>query len=490
MSFAHPDLQAIARIAMARYGFRSQFPSDVLEQVSAIKPELILKSRENEVKDLRELLWSSVDNIDSGDLDQLEYCQAVQNQEILVKVAIADVDFWVARKSKIDEHAAVNGTTVYAGIETFPMLPERLSEGITSLLPAQDRLAVVIEFVIKASGQIVPGDIYRALVCNKAKLVYEEIGSWLEGYNSIPEMVRGIPGLEAQLRLQDKAAQQVRKFRREEGALEFETSEAKLRIEQGVLREVAVLRDNPARQLIENFMIAANTTMAQFLEESGVPMIQRVVRVPKNWAGIVETARDYSETLPSQPDSKALSKFLLRRKEEDPEHFPDLSLTIIKLLGPGEYMMLEPGKALVGHFGLAVGEYTHATAPNRRYVDVIIQRLLKSVLEGEPCPYTPEELSEFSLRCTDRDKAAKKVERFMQKAAAASLLASRIGEVFAGIVTGASAKGNYVRIADPRVEGRVIRAGEGMRVGEKVSVRLISLDPYNGYIDFELAGNH
>ncbi len=488
-NYRNIDLHAIARLAMSRYGFQPQFPGLVVQEAQALNQELLLKGQQKEVEDLRPLLWSSIDNADSLDLDQLEYCQIGRNQDIRVKVAIADVDLFVPRASQIDTHAAINGTSVYTGIETFSMLPERLSTDLTSLLEAQERMAVIIEFVVLVDGKIFPGNIYRAMVCNKAKLVYEEIGDWLDGKADIPQAVREIPGLEAQLRLQDEAAQRLRKFRMEQGALELETIEAKPVIHEGIVKELVILRENRARYLIENFMIAANETMVNFLEKSGVPVIQRVVRTPKNWAGIMDAASACAEILPSEPDSKALSKFLMRRKEADPEHFPDLSLTIVKLLGPGEYMSLEPGKSSSGHFGLAIMDYTHATAPNRRYVDVIIQRLLKAVLARKACPYTLKELSELSAQCTDRDQAAKKVERFMHKAVAAILLADRIGEFFEAIVIGASEKGNYVRIISPPVEGRVIRGEEGMAVGQKVRVRLVSMDPYKGYIDFERVSN-
>jgi VacB/RNase II family 3'-5' exoribonuclease len=484
-NYRHIDLHAIARIAMERYGFQYQFPGPVLEELKVLDEGPLLKGSKGTVRDLRALLWSSIDNADSRDLDQLEYCELGQEQEIKVKVAIADVDLFVARNSRIDEHAAVNATSVYTGIENFPMLPERLSTGLTSLLPAQDRMAAIIEYAVMPDGKIIPGDIYQAEVTNKAKLVYEEIGGWLERKTAVPQIVREIPGLEAQLLLQDQAAERLRKFRMEQGALELETIEARPVIQEGIVKELVIQEENRARQIIENLMIAANETMVNFLGKAEVPMIQRVVRSPKNWPGIVEVARTFSEELPAEPDSKALAKFLLLRKNADPERFPDLSLTIIKLLGPGEYVSLEPGSSSAGHFGLAIMDYTHSTAPNRRYVDIVIQRLLKSVLSRKPCPYSLKELSGLAARCTDRDQAAKKVERFMRKAAAVVLLADRIGEVFDAIVTGASEKGVYVRIISPPAEGRVVRGDEGLSVGQKLRVKLTSMDPYQGYIDFE-----
>ncbi len=485
-NYPNINLHAIAREAMKKYGFQSQFPEPVIQEVTAINEELLLKGQQAGIKDLRALLWSSIDNVDSLDLDQLEYCEHGQNQELLVKVAIADVDLFVPKKSQADGYASANGTSIYTGIEIFPMLPQRLSTDLSSLRVGHDRLAIIVEFAVLADGGIHKGSVYRAFVRNKAQLVYEEIGAWLEKKDTLPFALREISGLEEQLRLQDEAAQRLRKFRVEQGTLEFDTIEAKPILQEGIVLGLIVPRKNRARYLIENFMIAVNETMVGFLDKAGFPMIQRVVRTPQNWIGIADVAGALGESLPPEPDSKALSQFLLRRKDADPEHFPDLSLTIVKLLGAGEYIYLEHGKANYGHFGLAVMDYTHATAPNRRYVDVIIQRLVKTALAvKQPVPYTQNELIEYASRCTDRDKAAKKVERFMRKVAAAVLLAKRIGESFTAIVTGASEKGTYARLITPPAEGRVIRGEKGMIVGQKVSVRLIGMNPYQGYIDFE-----
>jgi len=484
-SFEKVDLHAIARDAMVRYGFLPQFPQRVIEEVSAFNEEEILTHRRKEAKDLRLLLWSSIDNSDSLDLDQIEYCERGFNQEILVKVAIADVDLFVAKNSQADGYASHNGASVYTGIETFPMLPNKLSHGFTSLRPGSDHLAVVVEFAVLKDGNVRRGDVYRAIVANKAQLVYEEIGDWLEGKAALPETASQVPGLEAQLRLQHAAAERLKDFRMARGALELESIEVKPIIQEETVTGLFVPRENPARYIIENFMIAANGTVMEFLGKAGFPIIQRIVRIPKNWEGIREVALELGENLPFHPDSKPLSKFLLKRKAVDPVHFPDLSLTVIKLLGPGEYTMLEPGKPPIGHFGLAVMDYTHSTAPNRRFVDVIIQRLVKAVLDKSLVPYSRKELIEHAAWCTDRDKAAKKVERFMQKVAAAILLDGRIGEVFEAIVTGASEKGTYVRLMDPPVEGRVVRGFERMCVGDTVRVRLSDLDPYLGHIDFE-----
>ena len=424
------------------------------------------------------------------DLDQLEYCERGADGEIQVMVAVADVDIYVPKQSQADRHAAHNGTSIYTGIVTFPMLPDQLSKNISSLLPDRDRLAVVVRYTILLDGSIRPGEVFRALVRNKAKLVYEDLGEWLDGTGPIPVLVRDIPGLKDQILLQADGARSLRKKRMEQGALDLETIEPQPVVDGDKVRDLVVLKPNMARKVIEEFMVAANRTMVAYLGKAGVPMIQRVVRVPKYWDEIMLTAASYGDTLPPSPDVKALANFLKNRKEADPERFPDLSLTIIKLLGPGEYIPLEPGAPSTGHFSMAVTDYTHGTAPNRRYVDVINQRLLKSVLDSTqgPSPYTLDDLVDRALWLSDREKASKKVERFMRKAAAAVLLHDRIGDIFEALVTGASEKGTYVRLINPPAEGRVIRGEQGMRVGQKVNVRLLKTDPYNGFIDFERAG--
>jgi len=481
------DLKAIAMNAMRKYGFDPLFPNSVLQEVAAISVKTLSGNQEN-TKDLRMLLWSSIDNYDSMDLDQMEFVVRGQNGEIQVKVAIADVDTYVQKQSQTDQHAAHNGTSVYTGIETFPMLPEKLSKGITSLLPGRDHMAIVIEYTVLPDGDVRHGNIYRALVSNKAKLIYEEVGDWLDGFEDIPHSVREMPGLEEQVQLQSEAARNLKKYRMEKGALDLETIEANAVMEQGFVKDLVVQKKNMARSIIEEFMVAANGTMVDYLGKAGIPMIQRVVRTPKYWDEIVITAATYGETLPAEPDSKALSAFLNRQKEADPDSFPDLSLTIVKLIGPGEYMTLEPGEPPYGHFGLAVTDYTHGTAPNRRYVDLIIQRLIKSVLDKVQSPYTPEDLIDQSAWLTGREKGSKKVERFMRKAAAAGLLQDKIGKLFDAIVTGSSDKGTYVRLIKPPAEGRIMQGEHGLRVGQKVRVRLLKTDPYNGYIDFECMG--
>lgn len=481
------DLAAIAWHAMEKYGFLPGFPEAVKRDVGVL-PEGRFQDGDGAIRDLRNLLWSSIDNEDSMDLDQLEYCERQENGEIHVRIAVADVDLYVEKQSPVDRHAAHNGTSVYTGIVTFPLFPDRLSKGITSLLPRGDRMAVVIEYAVLPDGDFRPGEVYRALVNNKAKLVYEVIGDWFEGATPVPPSVREVAGLEAQLRLQLEASMLLKRYRMEQGALELDTLEPRAVLEDGVFRGLVVPRKNLAGHLIEDFMIAANGTMVARLERAAIPMIQRVVRVPKHWDGIVETAAMYHETLPSEPDAKALSEFLVRRKKADPDRFPDLSLTIVKLLGRGEYLALVPGQAPYGHFGLAVTHYTHSTAPNRRYVDLIIQRLVKSVLAGEPSPYSPEELAGLCTWLTGREHEANKVERFMRKASAAVLLSDRIGETFDGIVTGVIEHGTFVRLVDPPAEGKVVRRERGLKVGQMVRVRLLRTDPYSGFIDFERVG--
>ena len=481
------DLSAIAWHAMEKYGFEPGFPEPVAREVGALSG-MKFPDGQGEIPDLRGLLWSSIDNEDSMDLDQLEYCERGGNDEIQVRVAIADVDLYVKRQSPTDRHAARNGTSVYTGIVTFPLFPDRLSKGITSLLPGQDRMAVIIEYAVLPNGDFRPGNVYRALVHNKAKLVYEEIGDWFEGATPVPQVVSDVAGLEAQLRLQLEASLRLKRYRMEQGALELDTLEPRVVVEEGRVSRLVAPKKNPAGHLIEDFMIAANGTMVARLEKAGIPMVQRVVRVPKHWDGIVETAAMYHETLPPEPDAKALSEFLIRRKKADPTRFSDLSLTIVKLLGRGEYLTLEPGQAPYGHFGLAVTHYTHSTAPNRRFVDLIIQRLLKSVLSGEPSPYSSEDLTEISSWLTEREHEANKVERFMRKAGAAVLLRDHIGESFDAIVTGAGEHGTYVRLLTPPAEGKVVRGERGLRVGQMFRVRLLRADPYTAVIDFERVG--
>ncbi|WP_342771032.1 MULTISPECIES: RNB domain-containing ribonuclease [unclassified Methanoculleus] len=482
------DLEAIAWSAMEHYGFIPAFPPSVLREVNSLAADT-LPAISSDRRDLRSLLWSSIDNYDSRDLDQIEVCEGGPGGEIRVRVAIADVDAYVPKGSRTDRHAAHNGTSVYTGVTTFPMLPDRLSAGITSLLPGREHMAVVIEYAVLPDGSVRPGEIYRAIVANRAKLVYEEVGDWLEGIGPVPRAIRETPGLREQVLFQDEAAVRMKKRRTEQGALALETIEAEPVVADGRVMGLVVQQQNRARCLIEEFMIAANGTVTAFLGDAGLPMIHRVVRTPKNWEGIVREAAERGAVLPAEPNAEALTRFLIRQKAADPDRFPDLSLTVVKLMGAGEYVAFRPGGIPVGHFALAVTDYTHGTAPNRRYVDIIIQRLIKSVLDAERAsPYTPAELDDLAVRLTDRDKASQKVERFARKAAAAVMLRDRIGDTFEAFVTGASEKGTYVRLIDPPAEGKVVLGDQGLRVGRRVRVRLLATDPYKGFIDFERIG--
>ncbi|MDP3563955.1 MAG: RNB domain-containing ribonuclease [Methanoregula sp.] len=481
------DLKAISFFAMQKYGFKPEFPKAVIREVNAIHPDTSDALRKNG-QDLRSLLWSSIDNHDSEDLDQMEYCERGPAGEILVKIAIADVDHYVSKHSQADQYASYNGTSVYTGIVTYPMLPDRLSKGISSLLPGQDCRAVIIEYAVLADGSVRHGNLYRAIVANKAKLIYEEVGDWLEGAGHMPQTVREVDGLEAQVRLQHEAALRLKKFRAEQGALELETIEPEPVVRDGTVKDLVVQQKNMARNLIEEFMVAANGTTVAFLGNAGIPMIQRIVRIPRHWDEIVLTAATYGEILPDEPDAKALTAFLTRQKEPEPVRYPDLSLTVVKQMGAGEYVPLDYGDLPLGHFALAVTDYTHGTAPNRRYVDLIIQRLIKSVLDSVESAYTIEELVDQAAWLTEKEKGSKKVERFMRKAAAAVLLQDRIGTSFDALVTGASEKGTYVRLLNPPVEGRVMQGQQGLKVGGKVRVRLLKTDPLNGYVDFACTG--
>jgi exoribonuclease-2 len=403
-------------------------------------------------------------------------------------VGIADVDATVSRGSAIDKHAEQNCTSVYTGVKTFAMLPEELSTDLTSLIANEDRRAIVTEMVVTAEGAVKSSDIYPARLRNQAKLAYEVIGEWLDGKSAVPEFVTAVVGLEAQLKLQHDVAQELGELRKQHGALDLETIQATPVVdENGRVVELEVTEQNAARNLISDFMIAANVAMAKFLEDKGVPSLRRVVRTPKYWSRIVEIAAEAGEQLPAAPDSRALAEFLQRRKKADPVHFPDLSLAVVKSLGPGEYEVQMAGEQGEGHFGLAVEDYTHSTAPNRRFADLVTQRLVKAALANQPPPYEASKLIEIAKHCTEREDAARKVTRKMRKVAAALLLRNQIGQQFDAIVTGESEKGTYARIINPPVDGRVVQGEHGLRVGEKTRVRLLSTDPERGFIDFARA---
>ena len=481
-------MEDIAHKAMAEHGFLSFFPHRVLRELESVRDLSQADKIPEDVEDLRDLLWSSVDNLDTQDFDQLEFCERRARNEIRVLIAVADVDSYVSKASHIDRYAYHNGTSVYTGVITFPMLPEKLCNDISSLKENADRLAVVLEYFVRPDGSVRFGDVFRALVKNKAKLVYESLGDWLEGGGPEPEPLTKIAQLKEQIHLQDEAAGRLHDLLVREGMIELETIEASPVIEHDTIVDLTVRKKNRARQIIENFMITANRAMVHFLQKHDLPFIQRVVRTPKRWSRIIEVAQALGHRLPVEPDPKSLSEFLDKQKIKDPVRFPDLSLTVVKLLGYGEYVMTEAHQESFGHFGLAVRDYTHSTAPNRRYIDIIMQRLLKTALAKEKLSYTKKELGEISFWCTDRDQTAKKVERFMRKVEGAVLLQDRLGETFEGIITGASEKGTYVRLLNPSVEGRIVRNEAGLDVGQTVRVRLIRMIIEKGFIDFEKMG--
>jgi exoribonuclease-2 len=476
------DLHSVALAALRINGFSPDLDASSLLELASLHPAPMPSG----LRDLRALLWSSIDNTESKDLDQIEYAEELPDKSTRLLVAIADVDALVQRGSALDQHASANATSVYTGIAVFPMLPNELSTGLTSLNQGEDRIVIVIELVLDPDGTPRSHDVYRAIATNRAKLAYDGVGSWLEGHGPLPPRVAQTPGLEQQLWLQDRIASQVKTRRQQAGALEFETVEATAVVQNGEVQSLAVTRKNRARDLIEDFMIAANVAIAQYLAGKQRSAIRRVVREPKRWSRIVDIAAKYGVALPAQPESKALADFLAVRRHADPLRFSDLSLSIVKLLGPGEYVVDKPGPADdQGHFGLAAHDYSHATAPNRRYADLVTQRLVKAAIAGSPAPYTDDELAVIAAHCTERENAANHVERTARKAAAALLLADRIGNVFDAIVTGVNEDGTYVRLLSPPAEGRVMRGQQGMDVGERVRVRLTRTDPARGFIDFE-----
>ncbi len=476
-------LQDIARRAMIERGLMPDFTPQALAELEAIDGPA--RSTGGPIRDLRNLLWCSIDNDDTRDLDQLTVAEALQDGTVNIRVAIANVDAVVRKHSGLDEHARQNTTSVYTAAQTFPMLPEKLSTDLTSLNLEVDRLAIVVEMIIAGDGSLQSSDIYGATVFNRAKLAYTSVARWLEGSGPMPEEIGKVGGLQDNLRQQDRVAQQLKAFRHEHGALELQTIEARPVFEGDELRGLEAEEKNRAKEIIEDFMIAANGVGARYLESKGFPSIRRVVRTPKRWDRITALAAERNSTLPAEPDPKALNRFLLSEKAADPLQFPDLSLSVIKLLGAGEYIVEPPGGNAAGHFGLAVKDYTHSTAPNRRYPDLITQRLLKAAMAGEPPPYTLDALEMLAKHCTEKEDAAKKVERQVEKSAAALLLESRIGETFDAVVTGASEKGTWVRILQPPVEGKLVTGFEGMDVGHKLRVTLMRTDVQRGYIDFK-----
>jgi VacB/RNase II family 3'-5' exoribonuclease len=468
---------------MRERGLDPDFPEAALVQAGAIKHAPT--TTEEPTRDLRTLLWCSIDNDDSRDLDQLSVADALPGGDIKVLVAIADVDAAVAKGSPVDQHAALNTTSVYTPGVIFPMLPERLSTDLTSLADGQDRLAVVIEFVVAPDGGLKSSDLYGAMVHNRAKLAYNAVGAWLSGAGPLPPAAAAVPGLDDQLRMQDRVAQALDALRAQHGALGFETIEVETVFDGDTLHEVRPQAPNRAKSLIANLMIAANGVTARFLDGRGFPSLRRVVKSPERWDRIRALAEQFGESLPAAADSIALAAFLDRRKAADPQTFPDLSTSIIRLLGRGEYVVDPPGAEPPGHFGLAVRDYSHSTAPNRRFPDLVTQRLVKAALAGHPSPYGLGELDKVAAQCTKQEDAANKVERQVRKSAAAMVVQARVGETFDSVVTGASSKGTYVRVASPPIEGRLMNPRGALDVGDRLRVRLSGVNIDRGFIDFE-----
>ena len=480
-------LQNIAYKAMLERDLLPEFSSEALAELGKINSPIAGDSRS--IRDQRELLWASIDNDDSLDLDQLTVAELLPGGKVSIMVAVADVDSLVKEGSAINEHARHNTTSVYTSARIFPMLPEKLSTNLTSLNLNEDRLALVVSMEVGGDGSLYASDVYQAVVNNHAKLAYNSIAAWLDGNGTEPEAVTAIPGLDENLRLQDKTAQSMKNLRHIHGALSLETLEAKPIFDNDQVSGLEIEEKNRAKEIIEDFMIAANGVTARYLTSRKFPSIRRIVRIPKRWDRIVEIAAEHKFRLPDIPDSKSLEEFLVQEKTADPVRFPDLSLAVIKLLGSGEYIAEPPEGNPPGHFGLAVKDYTHSTAPNRRYPDLLTQRLLKASLEGKHVPYSKDDLDKLAAHCTEAEDAVKKVERRVEKSTAALLLESRVGEQFDSIVTGASEKGTWVRLLNIPVEGKLVDGYEGLDVGERVRVQLTDTDVERGYIDFKKVGS-
>ncbi|TSA34784.1 MAG: RNB domain-containing ribonuclease [Porphyromonadaceae bacterium] len=474
-------LRELAHIAMTDRGLLPDFSPEVLKELDDMQPASM---EPGSIRDLRNLLWCSIDNNDSRDLDQLTVAESLSDGSVRVLVAIADVDALVHKLSPIDDHARQNTTSVYTAAEMFPMLPEKLSTDLTSLNYQCDRLALVVEMVVDRDGALIKSDVYRATVRSQAKLAYDSVGEWIEGNQPMPGEIGQVDGLANNIQLQDRMTRQMKQLRYAQGALDFETIESMPVFDGDMIREMREVQRNRARDIIEELMISSNKVTAGYLASKNFPSFQRVVRKPKRWSRICEIAADYGFDLHEEPDSKALQEFMASEKKRDPQSFPDLSLSIIKLLGPGEYAVGLPGEKPTGHFGLAVRNYSHSTAPNRRYPDLATHRLLKAAMSGNSLPYSLKELEALALHCTEKEDDAKKVERQVSKSAAALVLESRIGDRFDAIVTGAADKGTWVRIMHPHIEGRVVSGFQGLDVGQHIRVELIDTNVERGYIDF------
>lgn len=486
------DLREIARRAMLERGFLPDFSDAAWDEAEAAQPAHPERAAPAaEVRDLRELLWSSIDNDDSRDLDQLTVAEAAGDGAVKILVAIADVDALAQKGSAIDEHARHNTTSVYTAAEVFAMLPERLSTDLTSLNQDADRLVIVVEMIIDEGGALRGSAVYRAWVKNHAKLAYNSVAAWLDGDAPPPAPLAAVPGMDQQIRLQDRVGASLKQRRHRYGALDLETLEPRAVFDGNVFSDLRIDPKNRAKQLIEDFMIAANGVTARFLSEHGFPSLRRVLRAPRRWDRIVKLAADLDESLPADPDPAALESFLQKRRHADPARFADLSLSIVKLMGAGEYALERASNgeksSPPGHFGLAVRDYAHSTAPNRRFPDLITQRLLKAALAGDAAPYTDAELFALAAHCTKKEDDANKVERQVRKSAAALLLDGKIGQRFEAMVTGRSDKGTWVRLCRPSVEGKLVDPALELDVGDRLDVALVSTDVERGFIDFRCA---
>jgi exoribonuclease-2 len=477
------QLRAIAIRTMRERGLDPDMPGDALAEAARVTTAPLTSSEPT--RDLRSLLWCSIDNDDSLDLDQLSVASPLDGGGFKILVAIADVDAVVAKGSAVDRHAAVNTTSVYTPAVIFPMLPEHLSTNLTSLADQQERVSIVIEYVVSPDGTLGASDVYGARVKNWAKLAYNSVGAWLEGRGPLPSAAAAVHGIDEQLRIQDRAAQALSTERHRHGALEFASDDVEHVFDNGSLREVTPVAPNRAKQLIENLMIAANGVVARFLDARGFASLRRVVKSPERWDRIRDLAAEFGDSLPPDADSEALAAFLQRRQQAAPDEYADLSHRVIKMIGSGEYVVDPPGAEPPGHFGLAVRDYTHSTAPNRRYPDLITQRLIKATLAGRSSPYALDELERLASRCTTQEDAANKVERQVRKSATAMLVQPYIGRAFDAFVTGASPKGTFVRTSNPPMEGMLVSGAQGLDVGDRVRVRLAHVNVERGFIDFE-----
>jgi exoribonuclease-2 len=478
-------LHQLAVEAMRSRGLLPAFSPLALQEATAASPAPP-RPRED-VRDLRQLAWFSIDNDDTQDLDQLSVAEPLEGGAVRLRVAIADVDALVRPGGAVDAHAGANTTSVYTAAGVFPMLPEVLSTDRTSLHEGQERLAVVVDLLVQPDGSVQQSHLYRAAVLNRAKLTYDRVSQWLDGDAAAAPQLASVPGLEQQLRVHDAVATQLRQWRQRRGALNVTTISARPVFEGERLADLRPDEKNRAKDLIADLMIAANGATARFLAEQGFPSLRRFLQSPRRWDRIEALAAGFGVMLPAEPDPVALDHFLTHQRQADPAGFADLSLRIVKMLGPGTYAAAAPGSTPMGHFGLAVSDYAHSTAPNRRFPDLVTQRLVKAALAGDPPPYAHAQLVDIARHCTLQEDKANKVERQVLKAAAAWLLQDRIGQSFEAIVTGAAPKGTFVRIARPLVEGRLVRGFEGADVGDALQVRLVGVDATQGFIDFERA---